>query len=498
MRAEQRADAIRSVRNRAEQERLEFFHDPLRYAYATVPVRGHRETWAIRSRDFHLWVKQALFDALGIAPNSLVKECIEEFETRAICGGPQFQVFVRVGKSGGAVYIDLVNDLWQVIEVTESWRILDDSPVKFRRAMGMKSLPYPAEGDLRDLLQFLNLQSRGDEILLLTWLTFALRPNGPYPVLSLSGIQGSGKSTTARILRALIDPSEAALVTTPRSERDLAVAATNGHLIAMDNISQITPQLSDALCRLSSGGSFRTRRLYTDNEELLFSFRCPVVVNGIEELPMRPDLLDRSVLIHLESITESQRRDERVFWSKVEEARPRIFGALLDILCVGFQNAEKVEVLALPRMADFARFGIAVEQALGFAPGEFLKAYRENIAHASDVGLDASPIFPTIRDFLQRRHRFCGTAVDLLEELSLCATELSRRNPRWPRAGNQLSAEIARIEPNLAKAGIVVERGRNHRGRYIVLELHTGDDGDGSGESASRDKSPFVSAVGAS
>ncbi len=442
--------------------------------------------WPIDSRDFRLWVMQALYDSLGAAPAVLVKELIYEFETRAICRGPKYEIFVRVGGSGGAFYVDLTNEFWQVVEITDGWRVLDDYPVKFRRTSGMLPLPYPAQGNLRELLKFLNLRSRADEILLLTWLAFALRPKGPYPVLSLSGATGSAKSTTAMILRKLVDPSQAEHTTEPRTERDLAIAATNSHLIAIDNLSQVSTQLSDALCRVSTGGSFRTRRLYKNNEEMIFTFKSPIILTGIGELPTRSDLLNRSLLIHLERI--SRYRDDEELLAEFEEACPRIFGGLLDVLCAGLQNAKKVEVPVLPRMAAFARFGVAVEELLGFKPGDFLAAYRLNIEKANDATLESSPVFIPIRDLLERCRRFSGTAGELLEKLAICATDLARRHPNWPKASNKLSEEIARIEPDLEKVGISVERGRNRHGRFMVMELRpesqARDNGADSGSSS--------------
>src|SRR5579863_1824181 len=237
MKAQERAEAIRKVKDRAEQQSLEFFHNPQRYAFATVPVRDHRETWEIRSRDFKLWIMQTLYDSIGAAPPFVVKDCTEEFETRAICRSPMKEIFVRIGRTDDAAYIDLANDEWQVVEISnDGWRVLDDSPVKFRRTPGMLALPYPEEGNLTGLRRYLNFQSRRDEILLLTWLSFALYPGGPYPILLLSGIHGSAKSSASWVLRSLVDPSEAPLTTKPSSERDLAIAATKSHLIAIDNV----------------------------------------------------------------------------------------------------------------------------------------------------------------------------------------------------------------------------------------------------------------------
>jgi putative DNA primase/helicase len=47
----------------------------------------------------------------------------------------------------------------------------------------------------------------------------------------------------------------------PRSERDLAIATGNAWVLAFDNLSGIRDWLSDALCRLATGGGFATRQL---------------------------------------------------------------------------------------------------------------------------------------------------------------------------------------------------------------------------------------------
>src|SRR5256886_5689169 len=123
----------------------------------------------------------------------------------------------------------------------------------------MLALPVPLPGGaLDDLRPFLNVADDGDYRLLVTWLLAALRPRGPYPVLVLHGEQGSAKSTTARVLRMLIDPNGAPLRAEPHDDRDLMIAATNGWIVALDNLSHLPPWLSDALCRLATGGAFAT------------------------------------------------------------------------------------------------------------------------------------------------------------------------------------------------------------------------------------------------
>lgn len=476
---EKKHAAIHVVKNEAAEQGFDFFHDEQRRAFATVPVAEHQETWEVRSRDFKLWVKQTLFDRVGVAPDSWVKTTVEEFETQAICKGRCESVFLRIAPKNGKLYLDLCNARWQVVEITNlDWGILDSSPVKFRRAAGMTALPLPhADGDVRELITFLNLRSTSDEILLLTWLTYCLQVGSPYPIISLSGVQGAGKSTTARVLRSLIDPSVAPLTTIPKGERDLAIAANNSHVIVLDNLSDISAPLSDALCRVATGGSFRTRKLYTDNEEMLFTFQRPVILNGIEELPLRSDLLDRTILIHLEPIPAERRCDEAGFWRRFADAQPRILGALLDIVRTGRTFVDRVEIPALPRMADFGRWGVAVETALGFKPGDFLAAYRANIEHGISIALEASPVAWTLHEYLSLRKEFAGSSSELLKALVEFTTDASgkptvaRRDPAFPKSATRLSAEIDRVQPNLAKLGITVERWRTNRKRFIRLVL---------------------------
>jgi len=90
----------------------------------------------------------------------------------------------------------------------------------------MASLPHPvAGGSIEELWPFVNVPDDEQRVMAVSWLVTALRPTGPYPVLILQGEQGSAKSTTARVLRSLVDPSSVPLRTAPRNEQDLAIHA---------------------------------------------------------------------------------------------------------------------------------------------------------------------------------------------------------------------------------------------------------------------------------
>jgi hypothetical protein len=167
---------------------------------------------------------------------------------------------------------------------------------------GMLPLPIPQPGgSIEQFALFLNLPSRNDFVLVVAWLLAALRPSGPYPLLAISGEQGSAKTVLSKMLRALVDPNGAPVRTLPREERDLFIAANNGHVLAFDNVSGLPPWLSDSLCRLASGGGLAVRQLYTDQDEVLFDAARPIILNGIEDIITRPDLADRAIFLTLPS-----------------------------------------------------------------------------------------------------------------------------------------------------------------------------------------------------
>src|SRR5215212_3526332 len=116
------------------------------------------------------------------------------------------------------------------------------------------------------------------------------------------------------MLKAITDPSTAPVRTVPRGERDLVIAANNSRVVALDNLSGLPPWLSDALCRLSTGGGFGTRKLFADDEETLFDATRPIILNGITDVATRADLLDRAIVLTLPTIPEEERRPEAELW----------------------------------------------------------------------------------------------------------------------------------------------------------------------------------------
>jgi hypothetical protein len=173
---------------------------------------------------------------------------------------------------------------------------------------------------------------------------------------------------------------------------------------------------SDTLCRLSTGGGFATRQLYTDSDEVLLDAMRPIVLTGIEDVVTRGDLADRSIPVRLDPIPEERRRSEREIWAQFEAARPRILGALLDAMAHGLRHLATTRLDRLPRMADFAVWVTACEGAV-WKPGIFLSAHSTNRAEMDETVIEADAVATAVRSLmaaratLDRNRRRAATAV---------------------------------------------------------------------------------------
>lgn len=471
----------------------ELFHTPDGTPHATFEVGGHRETWRVTSSSFKDYLRGRYYGLTGKVPSGQAfTDALGTVVGIAKYGGPERQVFLRVGPGDSAIYLDLCDPEWRAVEITrDGWRVVADPPVRFRRTASMLPLPVPTQGTLSDLRGFVNVPDDDAWQLLVGWLIYAFSPEGPYPVLVLHGEQGSAKSTAERLLRSLIDPSQSPLRATPKDQDDLMVACVNGWIIALDNLSSVQDWLSDALCRVATGSGLSKRMLYTDSEEAVLNACRPVMLNGINELATRGDLLDRSLLVDLESIPPEERRTERDLWAEFERVRPGILGALLDAVVAALRNRQGVRLDRLPRMADFAVWVTAAEGSLGWSPGTFMRTYDANRRSGHDLALDASIIGAPIRALMARHDEWTGTAADLREELERFADDRSARSKFWPGNAWAMSNALNRHAPNLRAIGVEVERKRKHGGsreRLITLR-RVGDERD-AGDAAAPPSEP--------
>ncbi len=439
--------------------------------YAAPIVDGHREVWPLKSPGFRKWLTRQYYLDTGQAPNAeTLKQATATLEAIACHEGQRKGVFLRRGEQNGRLYLDLCDKAWRVIEVDAAgWRVMEKPPVNFVRMHSMLPLPEPQEGgDIDDLRQLLTVASERDFQLIVAW------PSGPFPILALTGEQGAAKTSTARILRSLVDPHTADIRRPPQSERDLFIAAAKTAILAYDNLSSIPGWLSDAFCVLSTGGTFSTRQLHTDSDEVHHLGCLPIMTTSIGDVITRSDLASRAITVCLAPISDDARKSGEELSGIIAAKTPRILGALLDALSEGLRTLPSSNMKRLPRMADFVRWTSACEGAL-WERGSIERDLEHNAEEAVDAVLEADAVAVALIAFIDNAGgHWKGKGERLLRELTAWAPHGSLRGRSWPCDPTRLSARLTIAAPALRKRGVVVERGRSSGERYIEIRREGG------------------------
>jgi hypothetical protein len=461
---QQGRESVADMLTRIALEETELFHTPEGVAYATIATSEVEPTWKIHSTAFREWLGLRCHRERGKSPGSQsVTDALTVISGYARHDGDTREVHIRVAGLEDRVYLDLGDEDWSVVEVTpEGWRMTSKSPVRFRRAPGMLPLPVPVSSSttaLEELRGLLNVEDADDWLLTQGWLLAALSPRGPYPIMELVGEAGSAKSTHARVCRGLIDPSKAPLRKPPREGRDVHIAANNSWVIAYDNLSELSDWLADDLCRLSTGGGFSTRALYTDDEEAIFDATRPIVLTGVEGVgDDRTDLPDRTMRILKPRIRKRARLKEDELVERFERIRPRVLGVLLDAVAVALGTVNEIEFGDLPRMADAAAWIEAAGRGhMGWDPGEFIAAYDERHAQGHQLAIEASIIGPPLVA-IANNGGFSGSSSELLAQLEGEVDEKLLKRREWPKSATQVSKKLRRLAPDLRGLGFVVEQ----------------------------------------
>ena len=456
--------------------------------YAAVKVENRIITAPTDSHEFKIMIAQALYQNNGSVPAKMeINKAVHYYHYMALLSTFKFLIETRCAMFGDAIYIDLGDASGDRVKITKDGWVIEPAelaPPFFKRQGGMLPLPRPEKGgSIKELAGFLNLGDRSEDHfkLIAGWLVDALYPGGPYIMMVLNGPQGSGKTITLKLLRDLIDPAEAAMLSLPTSERDMFIAGSRTYLLSYDNVSKLKNSLSDAFCRMINDDTFRTRKLYTNVDEIIIKLRRSAIFSGIPNFVKQNDFMDRAIFIELPPIHPARRRTEKDLSIEWQKVRSRILGALYDLVAVALRNHATVQPQNLPRIADSARWITAAESEGLWETGSFLEAYQDNRQGMVDLALESDPAAVGISALMKFHPKWSGTTTELLQELHQVMPETLRKSKEFPKAPNALSNRIMRLEGFLADRDIVITRTRQPNKRIITITRI-------NGEAASSDK----------
>ena len=427
---------------------------------------------AVRSQAYRDWFFAQYYAAHDALPSShAFRTILHHLEAQANndSDNRRLSVFRRVGSRGQGfipdqILLDLANSEGQFVEISpDGWRVTAGTNALLQTSLSARELPAPLHGPedappdpaatLETLRACLNLSSRADWLRCLAWLLAALRPTGPFPILILQGPPGSGKTSAARLLRFLIDPSTAPFTPFPHNTRHLLSLARHNWVLAFDHIGKLSPQLGDALCRLSTGvGVLVPETPLPDptRDPLLKHLSRPMIFTVTDKWSPAPDFAGRALAVTLPEIPNTNRRADTDLLTTYSDAYPHLLGALCSAVATALQRVSAVRFSEATRQAGAQAWAMAAAPALGCTEAEMQQAFTGPTAH---------PLVQSIEALLIPQGLWTGTAADLLPHL---APSTEYQTPKG------LSQHLKTAAPRLASAGIQLAFSRSRRGDRII------------------------------
>jgi len=448
-------------------ERLILFHDDTGEAYAEL--NGHNIK--VRGGNFKQWLSRQLWLQEKKAPNSdSLNQAINILEAKACFEGKQRTLHNRVARHEGAIYYDLADG--RAVKITPGdWRVVSDPPMIFKRYTHQRAQVEPkAGGRLQHIVRFLNIPDEEMQLLTQVLLVSYFVPDIGHPIMCAWGDQGSGKTTDAYVFKSLIDPSKLGVFFAPRDLGETIQTFEHHYFVAFDNLSDIQDWFSDLLAQVVTGAGLSKRRLYTDDEDIIYQVRRCACINGINQLISRPDAMDRSILLHHTRIEPSERRTERELYAEFEHYKPYILGGVFDALANALAIYPTIYLSELPRMADFTLWGCAIAQALGHTQEAFLHAYRGNIKgqHIEIIGFNT--LAQAVLKLMDGKAFWNGTVGDAYAALTEIAHP-TKKDRTYPAAPNKLRRHLERIRPTLSEYNIKFEIDDYHTEHGVLLHF---------------------------
>lgn len=448
------------------------FQDDRGEAYAVVELRNVQRLLRVAGDEYKRTLAGRCFEKSRKAPSGdALQSAVRVLQSRVLPDGPRHVLHNRFARDGDAIWVDMADDRNRAVRVDAGgWRVVDRPPILFRRFAHQRALPDPvAGGDVDALRGLLHLDADDTWELVRAFIVTAMIPGIPHPILLVHGSQGSSKTTAARMIRRLIDPSAVETLELDDKPAELAQHLDHHAVAPFDNLSRLTRRVGDILCKASTGGVFSKRQLYTDGDDCLFHLQTVVILTAIVPPTQQPDLLDRMLAIELTRIAPEARREEGVLWAEFEAMRPQLFGSILDLLSAAMRILPAVHLASLPRMADFARWGAAVARAATGDERAFLTALDANTARHEEHLLEGEPLLQGIVALMNEVGEFRGTISQLMDRL-----EADREAPQgrlgWPRSPGSFSRRVRELKVSLAGLGVEFEflRGRRN-GRHLIM-----------------------------
>ena len=441
----------------------EFALDSNRNPYSLFKKDNHIEIYRLSNPNYHKILRYKYYEEYKkTVPKEAIQQVIDLLEAKASFDGKEYPIELRVTKYGNSFYYNLCDSDWNVVEISDDGiQIIPQTVPLFTKNNVMKEQVLPDLNVdpliLKDLIKKHYRFTTEDDLILYTlYLVTCFIPNIARPLLLVHGEKGSAKSTLLRLTKSLVDPSAIELNSLSNKRDDLAINLSNHHLVAYDNLRTLSKEISDLLCVAVTGGSFTKRKLYSDEEETVLSFKRTILMNGIGLVANQPDLLDRSIIIELQRIPETEYQPEEIIYDNFENDKSKILGCIFQLVQSAKRIRPSIELKQVKRLADFTYWLASVAQAFGITQEQLFEILdRKEEAMMIEI-VEANIVVSVLMKFMSNKCEYVGSVAELLRDLETFIYERNIRitNLKWPGSASVLSTRLSEAKSNLEYMGI--------------------------------------------
>jgi hypothetical protein len=442
-----------------------FFKDQYDTAYARIHNSDHNEIVRVEGGKFKRYLIRLFHESENKVANAeAVTNAVQVLQAKAEYNGETYPLSVRVASYNGAFFYDLTNPKWQCIKITkQDWELVDKTPVPLFTRYNQTPQVQPSrdyESDIFDrFMNLTNIKNEDDKKLLKVYIVSLIIPDIQHVILQTYGEKGGAKSMLEVLIKELVDPSKPKLLSVHKDRMEFIQQVAQTHVAFYDNLKYTPQWLSDEVCRAVTGSGSSKRKLYTDDEAIVFEYMRCLGFNGINLILTESDALDRSIIIEQNRIDKKNRIPEQVVLARFYDIRPKLLGYIFDIIVKAMKIKSTLSLDEFPRMADFALWGEAIARAMGYEEMEFIRIYNENTGKQNAEAIENSVLGQVITRFLNGlpdidiNKGFCyqGTTSQFLDELNTIAIKdkININAKGWPKAANSLTKRLKTILSNI-------------------------------------------------
>lgn len=397
------------------------------------------------------------------------------------------RIWCKNGTFPDEIWYDLCDKSWKAVKITKDGWTIENPPVIFNRHSSQyyQFLPKKDVGvnGIYELKKLIGI-SDDDFNLWIIHLCTCFVPHIQHPMVGTIGPEGSMKTGIDKIRKNIVDPCNPSLLTLYENIRDDMVSAQKHYMVSIDNATHFTEKTQDYMNRLITGAGLEIRKLRTDKDSVIFSFRRCVTFNSVKISSMKSDFASRCIIFNIEPILEYKLGEMQIIQMELD-IRPTILGSIFDIISESMKIVDKIKLdKTSSRFVDFVKWGCAIAEVIGIGKNKFIETMERNVSKVKTEISGDDIVSSCIRHLMFGGEQgffihavpiseWVGAPEDLYAQLrSLFRQEYVPSD--FPKTSNGLGQRIAYMKKSLKDEGIDIykdstkDSNRKSVRRYII------------------------------